>query len=379
VKNAQDAGANAVIVMDSIANNPQRLSMSSTGILGITIPAVFITKEDGDALVLEMANGPVNVKLESPTNLYLFADGDFDNGIIGHEVGHGISNRLIGGPTNASCMNNGEQMGEGWSDWFGLMLQIKPEDTGAEARGIGTYAINEPITGGGIRAFPYSTDFGVNPITLNDSNDAESHNRGEVWAAVLWDLTWAYIDKYGFDPDIYNGTGGNNKVMRLVIDALKLQTCNTASFISSRDNLFAADQATTGGQDYCLIATVFEKRGMGLNASSGDVNSGTDQVADFTAFPAGPNCLLAVDYFNAKDLIRVFPNPSSGFVNIRINSFVGKVAIQLIDVNGRVVMEQTDDFFNIEKSLNISSLQSGIYILKVTGNNLSYSQKLLKN
>ncbi len=379
VKNAQDAGATAVIVMDSIANNPQRLSMSSTGILGITIPAVFITKEDGDELVSEMENGPVNLKLESPSNLYLFADGDFDNGIIGHEVGHGISNRLIGGPTNASCMNNGEQMGEGWSDWFGLMLQIKPGDTGAESRGIGTYAINEPITGGGIRSFPYSTDFGINSITLANSNTTFPHDRGEVWAAVLWDLTWAYIDKYGFDPDIYNGTGGNNKVMRLVIDALKLQTCNTASFISSRDNLFAADQATTGGQNYCLIAEVFEKRGMGLNASSGDVNSGTDQVADFTAFPAGPNCLLSVDYFNNSDLIRVYPNPSTDFVNVRINKYVGKVSIQLLDINGRVVLSIPDTDFEIEKTINTSTIQSGIYVLKIAGNNLNYSQKIIKN
>lgn len=377
VKNAQDAGATAVIVMDTVANNPIRLSMSSTGLLDITIPAVFITKEIGDELLAEMANGPVNVKLESPSDLYLFADGDFDNGIIGHEVGHGISNRLIGGPTNSSCMTNGEQMGEGWSDWFGLMLQIKPEDDGTESRGIGTYAINEPITGGGIRAFPYSTDFGINPLTLADSNDSESHNRGETWTAVLWDLTWAYINKYGFDPDIYNGTGGNNKVMRLVIDALKLQTCNTASFISGRDHLFAADQATTNGHDYCMIAEVFAKRGMGLNASSGDANSGLDQEEDFTPFPTGPNCLLAVDYFANKDLIRIYPNPTNGMLNIRINQFIGNLSIQVVDVNGRIVYNQANQNFNIEKSINLSSLQKGMYLLKLNGSNLNYTEKII--
>ena len=47
----------------------------------------------------------------------------------------------------------------------------------------------------------------------------------------------AYIDKYGYDPDIYAGTGGNNKVMRLVLDALKLQTCNAVTFISARDKI----------------------------------------------------------------------------------------------------------------------------------------------
>ena len=376
VKNAQDAGATAVIVMDSIPDNPQGLSMSSTGILGITIPAIFISKEIGDGLLAEMANGPVNVKLESPEGLYLYADGDFDNGIIGHEVGHGISNRCIGGPVNASCMTNSEQMGEGWSDWFGLMLQIRPGDSGTDAKGIGTYAINEPITGGGIRSFPYSTDFGVNPLTLADSNQDEPHNRGETWAAVLWDLTWAYINKYGFDPDIYTGTGGNNKIMRLVIDALKLQACNTASFISSRDNLFAADQATTGGQDYCMIAEVFQKRGMGLNASSGDANNATDQVQDFTAFPPGPNCLLGVNYFNNEDLFRVYPNPSNGEFNIRITQFIGKVNIQVIDINGREVFRQNNEDFNIEKSLHLNNLQSGMYILKVNNSSLNYTHKI---
>jgi len=379
VKNAQDAGASAVIIMDSIANNPAGLSMSSTGILGITIPAIFITKEIGDAFISEMASGPVNVKLESPANLYLYADGDFDNGIIAHEVGHGISNRLIGGPVNASCMQNAEQMGEGWSDWFGLMLQIKPEDTGAEPRGIGTYAINEPVSGGGIRFFPYSTDMSVNPLTLADSNETESHNRGESWTAVLWDLTWAYINKYGFDPDIYEGTGGNNKVMRLAIDALKLQACNSASFISARDNLFAADQATTGGVDYCTIAEVFRRRGMGLNATSGDANSAVDQVQDFTAFPDGPNCNLNVNYFENQDMIRVYPNPSNGLVNIRINHFTGNVNFSIIDINGREVYNQSEEHFNIEKTLNLNGFQSGVYILKIVGDNLNFSQKLIKN
>ena len=51
---------------------------------------------------------------------------------------------------------------------------------------------------------------------------------------MLWDLTWAFIDEYGFDPDLTNGNGGNNKVMQLVIDGLKLAPCN-AGFVEMRD------------------------------------------------------------------------------------------------------------------------------------------------
>lgn len=397
VKNAQDAGARAVIVMDSIPNNSTRLSMSSTGIVGITIPAVFVTKEIGDAFIAEMANGAVNVKLEVPPGLYLYADSSFDNGIIAHEFAHGISNRLTGGPSNTSCLTTPEQMGEGWSDWFALMMQLKTGDSGETPKGIGTYAINEATTGGGIRNYPYSTNMTINPLTFADTNgksfiDPDDsiekvlvHAVGEIWAATLWDLTWAYIGKYGFSSNIYTGTGGNNKVMQLVIDAMKLQPCNP-SFIQARDAIIAADQATTGGQDYCMIWKVFARRGLGVNASSGD-NSGdrtniaaiNDQVEDFTEPSAGANCtLLAVNQFINNDKISVYPNPApKGQLNIHINDFVGKINIQVADLNGRIVYKVADSNFNIDKSINLNSLQKGIYILKVNNETINFTEKII--
>ena len=69
---------------------------------------------------------------------------DFDNGIIAHEYGHGISNRLVAGPSNVNCLGNQEQMGEGWSDYFSLVMTLKAGDVGTTARGIGTYALGQP-------------------------------------------------------------------------------------------------------------------------------------------------------------------------------------------------------------------------------------------
>jgi extracellular elastinolytic metalloproteinase len=403
VKNAQNAGAIGVIMMDSIPNNPSRLSMSSTGILGITIPAVFVTKEIGDAFMAEMANGPVNVKLEIPSGLYLYADGDFDNGIIAHEYGHGISNRLTGGRKNSSCLIAPEQMGEGWSDWIALMMQLKSGDSGATAKGLGTYAINEPTTGGGLRSHPYSTNMTINPltfantngktyidtdpVTLVDTERVEPHDVGEVWAATLWDLTWAYIGKYGFSSDIYLGTGGNNKIMQLVLDAMKLQPCNP-SFIQARDAIIAADQATTGGQDYCMIWKVFARRGLGVNASSGS-NSGddtniaaiNDQVEDFTEPAAGANCTLGVNQFMNSDKISVYPNPSpKGVLFIHTNDFAGKLSIQVVDLNGRIVFKSNDVDFNSgssgDKPINLSQLQKGMYIIKISSETVNFTEKI---
>ena len=381
VKNAQNAGALAVIVYDTVPNNPVRLSMSSElPLRGITIPAVFVTKEIGEEMATAMQTETVNVKIEVPSNLYLYADGDFDNVIIGHEIGHGISNRLIAGG-GAGCMNNYEQMGEGWSDWFGLTLQLKLGDNGADAKTIGTYTFNEdPMFGAGLREYPYSTDMTVNPRTYADSNapipvdPADTGYRyvvGEFWASVMWDLSWGFINQYGFDPNVYSGNGGNNMIMQLTIDALKLEVCNQSSCVSSRDALFAADQAMNGGANYNMMAEIFRRRGLGLNASAGSANDSNDQVEDFTAFP------LATKGFTNDALVRVYPNPSNGTFNVRIPQYSGKVALQVVDLNGRVVYSQSDDNFNVEKTVNLGGLQTGVYVLKVNTSEFNFTDKII--
>jgi extracellular elastinolytic metalloproteinase len=398
VKNAQLAGATAVIVSNNIdvtdsSGNPTDVPIGMSGADGtITIPAIGVSKIIGDMLRSQMLTNTVNVKLQLPADYVPFvnADGNFDNGVIAHEFGHGISTRLAGGRANSSCLQNEEQMGEGWSDWFALMLQLHPGDVGTTPIGLGNYVVSQPANGPGIRNYPYSTDMTVNPETFNTVNlnqvsgATESHNVGEVWATMLWDLTWAYINKYGYDDNKYTGTGGNNKVMRLVLDAIKLQPCGP-SFVQARDAILAADLATTNGQDYCLIWEVFARRGLGLNADSGDPNSSIDEIEDYTiptpgtTAATGSNCTLSVNYFENQELFRVYPNPTNGFLNIRINNYVGKANIQIIDINGRIVEEFSNEDFNVEKSLNLNNLQSGIYVLKVSGDEMNFTQKIIKN
>ena len=46
-------------------------------------------------------------------------DGDLSNGVIIHEYGHGVSNRLTGGPANVGCWRtSSSRAGEGWSDFY---------------------------------------------------------------------------------------------------------------------------------------------------------------------------------------------------------------------------------------------------------------------
>lgn len=387
VKNAQLAGAAAVIIYNNDATLPNTLVGMSGADATITIPAIFVTYNQGNAIIAEMASGTVNGTIKADPITFVNSDGDFDNGIISHEYGHGISTRLTGGPASSSCLNNYEAMGEGWSDWFALMMQLKTGDVGTTPKGIATFAVSQTPQGSGIRNFRYSTDMSINPLTFVNSNEpiptdpANTSYRyvvGEFWAATLWDLSWAYINKYGFNSDIYNGTGGNNKVMQLVLDGLKLQPCNPG-IVAGRDALIAADQATTGGQDFCLIWEVFARRGVGVNASSGSTNNPNDQVQDFTEPTPGPNCTLSASLFQNDDMIKVFPNPSNGLLNIAIAKYSGTLNIELYDINGRKVFNQNMNDFSSEKAINLQSLQSGIYLLKLEGNELSYTQKIILN
>jgi hypothetical protein len=377
----ENAGAIAAIVVNNVPGAAAGMAPGADGDT-VDIPSIMISQALGESLISALENGEtITANLLGP-DLTDFIDGDFDNGIIAHEYGHGISNRLTGGPSAAGCLQNNEQMGEGWSDWFGLMITMKSTDLSDDARGIGTFAISQPIIGGGIRPARYSTDFAENGFTYNASNTlAQPHGIGFVWATVLWDLTWAYIDKYGFDPDMFNGNGGNNKVMKLVIDGLKLQPCGPG-FVDGRDAILAADMATTGGVDQCLIWEVFAARGLGINADQGATNLRGDQIEDFTmplsSDPSLVNCsVLSIDEFS-KDSLSIYPNPTQTELSISTPKNLGNVAITLVDINGRVVLEIRQELFNTI-TLNTSQLQSGIYILNFKGGNFNYNEKIIKN
>jgi hypothetical protein len=230
-------------------------------------------------------------------------DGDVDNGIIVHEFGHGLSNRLTGGPANSSCLGNAEQMGEGWSDYYSLMFTTNwataaLTDGFTIRRPIGLYALNNGNLFGtsapntGIRRFAYSTNMAVNPSVYSASLPSVPHDRGEIWCATLWDMTWAIINQVGsINPNIYNatGVGGNTVAMRLVTEGMKLQQCSPG-FISGRNAILQADLNLYGGTYRCAIIAAFARRGMGTNASEGSTSSVTDQVVDFTG--GGPSITL---------------------------------------------------------------------------------------
>ena len=284
VRKAEVNGAIMVIVANNIAGPPT--AMGGANPL-IEIPSVMVSQSDG---TLFKANVPFNATIADGTGGVPDRDSDLDAGVIAHEYGHGISNRLTGGPATVSCLpnnaGNSEQMGEGWSDWFGMTLTTHPSDRPSTPRGVGTYVSFQPTTGNGIRPTPYSTDMSVNPSTYASVADvvniSQPHGIGYVWNTMLWEMYWNLIDRYGYNANIYQSwnTGGNNRALQLVMDGMKFQPCRPG-FQDGRNAILTADVALTGGANRCEIWRAFAKRGMGFSASQGSSLLRTDGVAAF--------------------------------------------------------------------------------------------------
>jgi predicted small secreted protein len=262
--------------------------------------ANFSTPADG-------GNGRMQMFIWSNVGSPLYQpDSDFDNGVIGHEYGHGWSIRLTGGPANSGCLGNAEQGGEGWGDYNALMLTtnwaaLTPTLTSANIpRGIGTYVKGQnPTTGAGIRPYRYSYDKATynNIVTYGKVADAtnfsQPHGIGSIWATMLWDMTWEIILQDNFIasniydvPTVITDMKGNIAAYKLVTEGLRLQACSP-SFVQARDAIFQADALLFNGRYHCAIGKAFARRGLGLNASTGVSTNDRIVTEDFTPF-SGP-------------------------------------------------------------------------------------------
>jgi extracellular elastinolytic metalloproteinase len=181
-------------------------------------------------------------------------DSTFDGDVVLHEYGHGISNRLVGGPTNTSCLGGTQAgaMGEGWSDYWASTFY----NNGV----VGEFVTNNLTRGIRRAAYTVPADPVHDSYADVGAGGFQVHRDGEVWAATLWDL---------------RQTLGAAIADRLVLQGMKFTPCSP-SFLNARDGILMADQNLNGGANRCAIWRVFARHGMGVSAQG---NNGTTHVA----------------------------------------------------------------------------------------------------
>jgi hypothetical protein len=271
VKNAQDVGAIAVIVVNNVddGTNPSMGGSDDT----VTIPNMGINFSMGAAIYDILAKGEtvtINMFNNKP-----YKGSSFDNGIVAHEWGHYISNRLVG--NGSGLVNNqGRSMGEGWGDFHALLLLSEADDAmiaGNEMFGTAysatSYVANFQT---GIRNYPYSTDMEINPLTFENviagngsfkmqDGSAEVHDAGEPWAAMLWDSYVSLIN------DERHTFAEAQSLMKGYLVAGYKMTPVSPTYTEARDAILAAAYANDTA-DYDLILAAFARRGMGAGAVS---------------------------------------------------------------------------------------------------------------
>jgi hypothetical protein len=213
---------------------------------------------------------------------------NFEALITFHEMGHYITNRLVG---NALGLTNpqGGAMGEGWGDFFAVCMTSQAGDNFAS----GTFAVGgwTDISSSfkdnyyfSIRRYPYSADMGKNPLTFRHISgnvvlptgplmnpnaggaNEEAHNAGEIWCCALWEV---FVNLAAAHPH----AEAEKRMLQYVVGGLKL-TPPRPTFLQARDGILAAANALNA-EDVKLVWQGFAKRGMGKNAIAPPSESST--------------------------------------------------------------------------------------------------------
>ena len=82
---------------------------------------------------------------------------------------------------------------------------------------------------------------------------------------------------------------------------------------------------------------------------------------------------------NKDSQLKIYPNPTSDFVNIESNAFTnGVIFLQMLDAKGTSVYSKRVDFIkNKPFMINTTHLSRGIYIIKASQNESEFSQKIM--
>jgi extracellular elastinolytic metalloproteinase len=235
-------------------------------------------------------------------------DGDYDMGVIGHEYGHAIENRLIAKGVGSRQGNAAGGMGEAFGDFDALeylnAFHYAPVP-GADPWSEGAYVTGNHYNA--IRDFLASEPMGgelpqpgrnphTDPLNLGsfgfDNVGPEVHADGEIWVAVQYDLRDLFLGRYpsqGAALDVACARGqiavescpGDRRWIQLYYDAMILMP-RAPTLIDARNAMLAADVARFGGANQDLIWRGFALRGFGQNASQAGPND-TDPIPDFSS------------------------------------------------------------------------------------------------
>jgi hypothetical protein len=105
--------------------------------------------------------------------------------------------------------------------------------------------------------------------------------------------------------------------------------------------------------------------------------TGSNGCSDTSACVAITN--VSVDEVSLENGVVISPNPTTGKFVISTQNYAGEVAIEVLDVTGKLIFQTTTQLSpSSEKHINLSEMADGIYIVNISDLNQSHSIRVVK-
>ena len=164
------------------------------------------------------------------------------------------------------------------------------------------------------------------------------------------------------DPNgnLYVGDFNNNKIRKIVIATGVVTTLAGSGTIGSSDGTGAAASfyypsgVATDGNGNLYVADAYNNEIRKIDMSSVGIN----------------------DASAAHSMVSVYPNPATNNLSIKFEKAIKNSRFEIIDITGKQVISGTLE--NKINNIDVSSLASGLYLVKITDDATIYTTKFLK-
>ncbi len=197
-----------------------------------------------------------------------------------------------------------------------------------------------------------------------------------------------------YKNDAVSGSGGAGAFYYATIDFVNCIISNNTSQYDD-DNVYIDAGGSNGTVNYCNIimpeynttgANNINVSSLFVDADNGNfhlqqtspcIDAGTDiglayfgDAPDMGCFEFGDSANINIEISDKN--ISIYPNPVSNLITVKGDN-IKVESIEILDLNGKLVLRK-----NMAQTIDISSIASGVYFVKINTENSTFAKKIIK-
>ncbi|MCF1190404.1 M12 family metallo-peptidase [Mangrovimonas sp. AS39] len=209
-------------------------------------------------------------------------------------------------------------------------------------------------------------------LTMTDVNinvDITTSNNGDLYYGIRYPFEVSGV--HPLASAICDNTEDINVTFDDEGEAVDCSSINNGELVIPVDPLSTADGEDSEG-DWIFFIT---------DVNVGDGNTSTWNSATITVCQSTIEPVLSVENFEIANALQVYPNPNNGQFTIKFKSNTSQdIDVMVFDLRGRAVFnQQIDNTGNIEQTIDLGKVQSGMYLLNITDGPQKVTKKIIVN